>query len=56
MMETIPNDILLDVQDELGNYFEKECYQILFIFSIFNFSITPLFPKYVFKKVCTMAS
>lgn len=31
MMETIPNDILLNVQDELENDVEKENHQIFFI-------------------------
>lgn len=48
MMETIPNEIFLNIQEELGNDSEKEAHQIFFIFSIFNFSIMLSFPKYFF--------
>lgn len=44
MTETIAKETLLNVQDEPGNYFEKECQQI------FCFPITPSFPKYLLKK------
>ena len=50
MMETIPNEIFLNVQNELGNDSEKEGHQIFFIFSISNFSIMPSFPKHFFLK------